>query len=132
MVRSAAQPLSTSVEPVYPPVNRTAVMSRCSRDKSAPQRSAAASANSPRTRSATGASASSARPSRSSLSNPAGTPNNSATAAEDAQPAMSYSGAGAHSRLATSAVITSPWVSIARPRIGTAASITFIRPSRSR
>ena len=64
-------------------------MSRCSRDRSAPQRDAAASASSPRTRSATGASASSARPSRSSLSNPAGTPNNSAIAALDAHPVTS-------------------------------------------
>ena len=107
-------------------------MSRCSRDRSAPQRDAAANASWPRTRSATGASASSARPSRSSLSNPAGTLNNSASAAEDAHPATSYSGAGPHSRLATSAAITSPWVSMARPRIGTASSISPTRPSRSR
>ena len=107
-------------------------MSRCSRDRSAEQRDAAARASSPRTCSATGASASSARPSRSSLSNPAGTENNSAIAADDAQPAMSYSGAGAHSRLATSAAITSPWVSMARPRIGAAASMTSTRPSRCR
>ena len=107
-------------------------MSRCSRDRSAPHRDAAARASAPRTCSAAGASASSARPSRSSLSSPAGTENNSAIAAEDAQPATSYSGAGAHSRLATSAAITSPWVSIARPRIGTASSTRSTRPSRRR
>jgi hypothetical protein len=66
------------------------------------------------------------------LSKPAGTPNNSAIAAEEAQPATSYSGAGAQSRLATSAAITSPWVSIAFPRIGTALSMSSTRPSRSR
>ena len=107
-------------------------MSRCSRDRSAAQRAAAARASSPRICSATGASASTARPSRSSLSNPAGTPNSSAIAALDAQPATSYSGAGPHNRLATSAAITSPWVSMARPRIGTAASTSSTSPNRAR
>src|SRR5687768_14413089 len=42
MLRSAAQPFSTSAEAAYPPVNRTAVMSRCSRDRSTRHRAVAA------------------------------------------------------------------------------------------
>ncbi len=96
MARSAAHPVATSVEPAYPPVNRTAVMSKCSCDSSAEQRDAAARASSPRTCSATGASASSARPSQSSLSNPAGKENNSAIAAADAQPVVRSHDLGLH------------------------------------
>jgi hypothetical protein len=58
--------------------------------------------------------------------------NSSAIAADDAQPATSYNGEGADSRLATSAVITSPWVSWARPRIGVAWSTTLVTPRRAR
>ena len=92
----------------------------------------AASISSPRAFSATGASASSARPSLSSLSSMAGTPSSSPTAAEDAHPAMSYSGEGEHSRLAASTAITSPWVNRARPRTGISASTSLATPSRSR
>jgi hypothetical protein len=108
------------------------VRSRCSRAASAPNASIAASITAPRTVSATGANASKARPSRSSDSSIAGVSSSSCTAAEDAQPATSYSGAGAESRLAISAATTSPWVSWARPRCGTASSMIFTRPSRCR
>ena len=132
MLRSAAHPLATRAESSYAPANRTAVRSRCSREASATAGNPpiAASISSPRTFSATGASASSARPSRSSFSSMAGTPSSSPTAAEDAHPAMSYSGDGEHSRLAASTAITSPCVSKARPRTGTSASTSFTRPSR--
>ena len=42
------------------------------------------------------------------MSSAAGIPSSSCTAAPDAQPAMSYSGDGEHSRLAISAAATSP------------------------
>jgi len=50
------------------------------------------------------------------LSSIPGISKTSAIAAELAQPATSYSGAGAASRLATSAATTSPQESCARPR----------------
>ena len=79
-----------------------------------------------RTDAATGANASNARPSRSSPSSAAGTSSNSCTAAEDAHPATSYRGAGAESRLAINAATTSPCVSWARPRCGTAFSALVV------
>src|SRR5674476_424680 len=47
-------------------------------------------------------------------------------------PAPLYDVSGALSRFATSALITSPWVSSDLPRIGAAASISSTRPSRRR
>ena len=88
MVRSAP-PLGDQRRAGIPPVNRTAVMSRCSCDGSAEQPDAAAGAEFAADLLGHRGRASSARPSRSSLSNPAGTENNSTIAADDAQPAMS-------------------------------------------
>ena len=58
--------------------------------------SIARAATAPRTDSEYTAKVSSARPSRSSLSNAAGIPSSSCTAAPDAQPATSYNGEGEH------------------------------------
>jgi len=132
IVRSADQPFSTRAEPGYDPVNRTAVRSRCSREASATANPrTAASSRRPRTSPAAGARASSDRPSRSSFSSAAGTPSSSATAAEDAHPAMSYSGAGEHSRFAASTAVISPCPASARPRRGITSS-TIRRTPRAR
>ena len=103
-----AQPLATSAERSYAPHIRSAVRSTCKRPASIPNRSIARAATVPRSVSAYTAKLSSARPSRSSLSNTAGIPNNSCNAAPDAHPAMSYNGEGEHNRLQISAAAASP------------------------
>ena len=80
-------------------MNRTAVRSRCSREASATaNRRTAASSSRPRS-GLRGRGQRLQRPAQPVIvSSAAGTPSSSVTAAEDAHPAMSYSGAGEHSR----------------------------------
>ena len=70
----APSPLATSAESSYAPQTRSAVRSTCSRPASIPNRSIARAASVPRSVSAYTARISSARPSRSSLSNAARDP----------------------------------------------------------
>jgi hypothetical protein len=83
-------------------------MSQCSRATSTPNSLTAAAPTEPITSSRCGATASSARAIRSSLSNPGEMPYASSTAIAAAHSCTRTSGAGAVSRFATSASITSP------------------------
>ena len=71
-----------------------------------------------------------ARPIRSSFSAWGEMPNTSSTANARAQSSTRRSGAGQVSRLATSAPITCPWVSVATSRTGQARSTIPARSSR--
>jgi hypothetical protein len=104
-------------------------MSQCSLAVSTPNTAMACAPTEPTSWSSLGAIASRARPMRSSLSASGAIPKVSSTAQVAAQSSTRRSGVGEVSRLATSAQITCPWVSVATSRIGQARSTI---PSRSR
>src|SRR5271165_2715593 len=95
-------------------------MSQCSRAASTPNSLIAAAPAEPMISSSCGAAASSARAIRSSLSRCGSMPYASSTAIAAAHSSTRTSGAGAVSRFATSASITSPWEIQATSRTGTA------------
>lgn len=105
-------------------------MSQCSRDTSIPNSPIARPPSEPMISSRCGAIAPDARPTRSSLSASASTPDTSGTANTRAQSSTCTSGAGDVSRLATGASITWPCVAIATPRTGHNRSIVPAISSR--
>jgi hypothetical protein len=104
-------------------------MSQCNRATSTPKAAIAWAPTEPTMASSLGATASRARPMRSWLSASGGMPNTSVTAHARAQSSTRRSGVGEVSRLATSAQITCPCVSVATSRTGQARSTI---PRRSR
>ena len=106
-------------------------MSQCSRAASTPNSLIAAAPAEPVISSSCGATASSARAIRSSLSRCGSMPYASSTAIAAAHSSTRTSGAGAVSRFATSASITSPWEIQATSRTGHSSStISAIRSRR--
>src|SRR5271165_654542 len=106
-------------------------MSQCSRAASTPNSLIAAAPAEPMISSSCGAAASSARAIRSSLSRCGSMPYASSTAIAAAHSSTRTSGAGAVSRFATSASITSPWEIQATSRTGHSSStISAIRSRR--
>src|SRR5271166_3788043 len=106
-------------------------MSQCSRATSTPNSLIAAAPMPPTIASSCGATASSARAIRSSLSRCGSMPYASSTAIAAAHSCTRTSGAGAVSRLATSASITSPWEIHATGRTGhNSSTISAIRSRR--
>ncbi len=105
-------------------------MSQCNRATSTPNTAIARAPTDPTIWSNAGATASNARPIRSSLSASAAMPKTSSTAHSPAQSWTRNSGRGLVSRLATSASITCPWVTRATSRTGHARSTIPATSSR--
>ena len=107
-------------------------MSQCIRVTSSPNCSIAAAPTEPTMCSRCGATASNARPTRSSPNVEAATPNTSGTAQARAQSSIRSNGTGEVNRLATNASITCPCVTaeVETSRIGHAASTICRNPNR--